>query len=469
MKQLRPLRALSLVAATLVAALVAVGPAYAGQVVFERADDLHVMNDDGTGGRVLATWRQIPGQQEILDPTIVPSGTRVAFSAVRADGDPFACGSNCTAAYLLDDGVLRRLSAPSGRTGGNVATFANDPELSPDGAFTFFSAATTILSPSSLKAKLSVYQNADGALGELETTCDDPRDPAVRPDGSDELVYACDDDRTLYRTGPDPALGTDDVPLAADDVTPTDPAFSPDGNTIVDAETGADAGLWKIAYDLSAITQVLPSPPGAPFSSPRFAGGRILFVADRNIWAVSTACTGATCAFPADATQLTTSGDVGAIGWTASTTPVKALTIAQPPTTTTTPTTTTPTTTTTTTTTPPVAPNVTGFSLAGAKKLRAVLKSGIKVRAGCDRACAQAGKAFIDAKTAKRYGLGKKRIAVASGGQGNVTSAKAFTMKFTAKAKKKLAKAKKLKLAIEVTATADGMTSTKTGSLSLKR
>jgi hypothetical protein len=473
MKPNRPVRTLSLLLAATVAALVAVAPAYAGQVVFDRGDDLYVMNDDGTGARALLTASQAPNTDDIIDPSTGPVGTRVVFSALRSDGDPVNCGSNCISVFLLDDGVLRRLSAAPGPTGGNVNTYANDPELSLDGAFTFFSNAVNILSPSSLKAELGVYQNSDGATAEFDTGCDDARNPAPRPDATDEVVYACDDDRTLYRTGADPQVAGDDVPLFSDDVTPTDPSFSADGNTIVDAEGGADAGLWAFAYDASVVTHVVQSPAGTPFSSPRFAGARILFVADRDVWSVPATCTQATCSFPASATQLTTSGDVGAIGWTSSTTPVKALTTAPPPTNTTTPTTTTTTpttTTTTTTTTPPVAPGVTGFSLAGtAKKLKAALKGGVKVRAGCDQPCALAGKAFIDAKTAKRYRLGKKKIAVASGGKTGVTSATTLTLKFTAKAKKRLAKAKKLKLSVELTATASGLTSTKKGSLTLKK
>jgi hypothetical protein len=459
-------------AATVVTALVAVTPAYAGQIVFDRGDDLYVMNDDGSGARALLTASQAPSTDDIIDPSTGPVGTRVVFSALRSDGDPVNCGSNCISVFLLDDGVLKRLSAAPGPTGGNVNTYASDPELSLDGAFTFFSNAVNILSPSSLKAEIGVYQNSDGQSAEFDTGCDDARNPAPRPDATDEVVYACDDDRTLYRTGADPQVAGDEVPLFSDDVTPIDPSFSADGNLIVDAEGGADPGLWSIAYDASVVTHIVQSPAGTPFSSPRFAGARILFVADRNVWSIPATCTQATCSFPASATQLTSSGDVGAIGWTSSTSPVKALTTAQPPpTNTTTPTTTTPTTTTTTTTTtPPVAPTVTGFSLTGtAKKLKAALKAGVKVRAGCDKPCDLAGKAFIDAKTAKRYGLGRKKIAVASGRKAGVTSAASLTLKFTAKAKKKLAKAKTVKLAVELTATADSKTGTKKGSLTLKR
>jgi hypothetical protein len=93
----------------------------------------------------------------------------------------------------------------------------------------------------------------------------------------------------------------------------------------------------------------------------------------------------------------------------------------------------------------------------------------VKVRAGCDRACSLGGKVFIRARDAKRYGLGRKRIAVARGRKGDVTDATTFTLKFTAKAKKKLAKAKKLKLSVVLTATADGKSSSKTRSLKLKR
>lgn len=467
MKPKRPVRTLSLLLAATAAALVAVTPAYAGQVVFDRGADLYVMNDDGSGARALATSSQVPTTDDIFYPSTGPTGTRVVFSALRSDGDPVACGSNCVSVWLLDEGSLRRLSATPGRTGGNVATYSNDPELSFDGAFTFFTNSVNTLSPSRLESELAVYQNSDGAAADLDTGCSDARNPAPRPDASDEVVYACAANRTLYRTGADPQVAGDDVPIVSDDATPRDPSFSADGNTIVDAEGGGEPGLWTISYDGTLIAHLLDS-AGTELSSPRFAGGRVLFVADRNIWSVPTACAVPACTFPASATQLTTSGDVGAIGWTSSTTPIKPLTIAPPPTTTTTTTPTT--TTTTTTTTPPVAPTVTGFSLTGtAKKLKAALKAGVKVRAGCDKPCDLGGKAFIDAKTAKRYGLGKKRIAVASGRKAGVTSATSLTLKFTAKAKKKLAKAKTLKLAVELTATAGGPSSTKKGSLTLKK
>jgi hypothetical protein len=429
------------------------------------------MNDDGTGARVLATSEQIPGMREIVDPSFGPTGNRIVFGAIRLDAQDAACGTNCTGVYVFDGGVATRLSgAPGGNCSDNCGTFENEPELSTTGEFAIFGFQTYQRSPFRFNGQPAVRQTSDGASVPLDTDCIDAKDPIPRP-GTDEVVYSCDDDNTLWRTGADPAVGSDDMPIATDDQAPTDPAFSADGNTIVDAEEGADAGLWRIAYDGTVYDPVLPSPPGTTFSSPRLAGARVLFVTGKDVWSVPAVCPG--CSFPDSATRLTTSGDVGTIGWTPSTEPVKALTTPQPPTNTNTTTTTTTTTTTNTntnTTTETTAPTVTGFSLRGtAKKLKTALKNGVKVRAGCDKPCDLAGKAFIDAKTAKRYGLGKKRIAVASGRKAGVTGATSLTLKFTAKAKKKLAKAKTLKLAVELTATADSKTAMKKGSLTLKK
>jgi hypothetical protein len=104
-------------------------------------------------------------------------------------------------------------------------------------------------------------------------------------------------------------------------------------------------------------------------------------------------------------------------------------------------------------------------------KVDAAVKQGLVVSFACSEACTANVTGAIDAKTAKRYGLGRKATKVASGsGESAAGGTVEVELGFKAKAARKLAKAKKLKLALEAKlALASGGSQTLKSSVTLKR
>jgi hypothetical protein len=88
-------------------------------------------------------------------------------------------------------------------------------------------------------------------------------------------------------------------------------------------------------------------------------------------------------------------------------------------------------------------------------KLGKVVASGLRVKAACSEACTLKLSLEVDAKTAKKLGLGKKKATIGTGkgklAEGGSTQ---VVVKLTGKAKKKLKSAKILKATL-VTAAAD--------------
>lgn len=78
------------------------------------------------------------------------------------------------------------------------------------------------------------------------------------------------------------------------------------------------------------------------------------------------------------------------------------------------------------------------------------VKDGLVVRVACREACKVAATATVNKRTAKRYGLGKKAAAVATGaGQSAAAGVAEVPLEFKAKAARKLKKVRSLKLSVE--------------------
>jgi hypothetical protein len=104
------------VVGSLVAALFCcAAPAFAGQIVYTHGGDLWVMNDNGTGQRLLATQAQVGGsiQNSAVDPgvSVEPGSTGIAFAASVPASDG-SCSGNCPGLWSLVGGKLTRLSPP---------------------------------------------------------------------------------------------------------------------------------------------------------------------------------------------------------------------------------------------------------------------------------------------------------------------------------------------------------------------
>ena len=83
-----------------------------------------------------------------------------------------------------------------------------------------------------------------------------------------------------------------------------------------------------------------------------------------------------------------------------------------------------------------------------------VVKEGLVVRVDCREACRVAASAAIDKRTAKRYGLGKRAVVVATGAAQSATAGIVdVPLEFKPKAARELKRAKALKLAVEAKVT----------------
>jgi hypothetical protein len=93
------------------------------------------------------------------------------------------------------------------------------------------------------------------------------------------------------------------------------------------------------------------------------------------------------------------------------------------------------------------------LSLSAGQKLRTALSKGVKLTVECNESCAATLTATLDAKTAKKFKLLKRKskaktLKVAAGKLGSGPGRRTATLKFTGAAKKRLKRAKSLKLAL---------------------
>jgi hypothetical protein len=113
--------------------------------------------------------------------------------------------------------------------------------------------------------------------------------------------------------------------------------------------------------------------------------------------------------------------------------------------------------------------------LPGFNKIKTALSKGLDFSVSCNESCALKLSASLDAKTAKKIGLLKKKskaksVKVAGGSLGLGTGKRTAVAKFTSSAKKKLKKLKALKLTVATTATdAAGNSATTSTKVSLRK
>jgi len=105
----------------------------------------------------------------------------------------------------------------------------------------------------------------------------------------------------------------------------------------------------------------------------------------------------------------------------------------------------------------------------GKAKLKPAFSKGFPVTLRCSTACKGTAQLSIDARTAKKFKLGKKAFVVAKATFDRPAGTHGIFMKLTAKAKKRLAKAKSLKLVLSATATSGSVSKSVTAKGSFKR
>ncbi len=314
-------------------------PASAGTIVWSKGGSIWAMNDDGTMPRVLVPVSAAAGMSTLQNPGVGPAGTTVTFEGSTKANQvsrlglcgtfpyQYSCttfhfGFNATGVYRWTGGgaVERLTGAPAYCFDCTASSVA--PEPRGDGAIvSAFHQCQGFLDTGTYTCVGAVKSTS----GQAYPACTDlPDEPSPNPVSPAQLVYAgCTSggNDALVVTGPDRA---GEHVVGCDDAEQTDPSWSAAGDQIVAAEGGTDPGLWvygaaNTACFAGALRHAVVAPSGVTFASPRFAGSRIIFEAQGELWSVPATCN--TCAFPGAATQLTTGGDNRDPAWTAGSLP----------------------------------------------------------------------------------------------------------------------------------------------------
>ena len=228
--------------------LLSAAPASAGQFVYNAPNEstIHVVNDDGTGDRVLIKAADVPGATAVSDPWVQPNGSTVVFAA-RTPYSVANCGFGCVGIYRWDAGQVTRISlrpvSCSGCSGLDL-----QPRLTRDSANVFFEHLDTQTGNTHIGSTwYEAPAQAGGAASEVDQKGRGSCTPAtfVPSPSADEVAFVdCGSASGTYeiKVGNDQGQTT---PIASDDdYNIENISWSPDGSHLVDTESGADKGMW---------------------------------------------------------------------------------------------------------------------------------------------------------------------------------------------------------------------------------
>jgi hypothetical protein len=381
-------RAIITLAVAAAACAFGVPAATAGQIVWVQAagngaETLWAANDDGTyPHRLLAASAselvpQFPGAT-LSEPDLFQiGGATVLFTAstytFAAPANPAACGQPCAATFSLTAGVLTRQAPAVSTPPPTASVFELQPRLTADGEMVDHYAVYPSATPASLGAvtQHGLYTRplnapspgtvgtawADTATETLPQDADpapDPANPALlawvenqdpscthfRVRSKAVCQYAIHVAGGAATSAPPVAIFDDETPFGTG---PSSLAWSSDGSKllVVDDQAPND-GIYTfpsstaIAPGSKKITELIAEPPGWTFGQARFAGTKVIFDAAGNghsrtgtsdIYSISAGCDSGTCAFPANATNLTAkaSNDNVDPAWTSAVAPLVPL------------------------------------------------------------------------------------------------------------------------------------------------
>jgi hypothetical protein len=380
-------RAIITLAVAALACALGAPAATAGQIVWVQAagagaNSIWAANDDGTfPHRLLAASApelsaQLPAAT-LSEPDLFQiGGASVLFTAESnvfgAPVNPAMCAAPCAASFSLTAGVLTRQS-PAAATLPAGAVFERQPRLSANGQmvdqYALYPAATPAsLGGASQHGLYSRVLNAPSPGGAGTAWSDTaaeilPQSADAAPDPANPALLAWvenqDPSCTKFKRGltavcqyaihvagagappaPPVAIFDDESPPGSG---PSSLAWSSDGSKllVVDDQAPND-GIYvfpsstAIAPGAKKVTEVIAEPPGWTFGQARFAGKQIVFDARGNghstpgtsdIYSISANCDSGTCAFPANAVNLTAKAAADNIdpAWTSAVAPLVAL------------------------------------------------------------------------------------------------------------------------------------------------
>jgi hypothetical protein len=455
---------------------VAAALASAGTLVYNADDTIYAANDDGSGQRALITPDDVHGAVSVYYPWVQPNGSTVVFSARTpyAGYNGLYCGFHCVGVYRWDAGTITRLSpAPIGCGNDLCSGLDTDPRITADGSRYFYEQVYAEPNSSGSFNSISTpfvapaVAGGGGSNSELKGACNGNDNYSPSPVDADDYLYVDCVGNGNY----DYAIKRGDSGefVAADDVAVDGLAWRADGGALADSESGGDPGIWTI--DLASQTpkhlvQLTWDYDHSQYSaSPTFVGNdKVAFFYGNQIRVAPTSCD--TCSVD-QTSAIIDAADGKGLAWTSK--PVVA-------------------------TERPSGGGQSGGGQTGGgdgktgggqtgggqtnggggqtgggqtnggggqtgggttaalapkkAKIKTALK-GLKVPFTATGTGSLKLTARLDAKTAKKLGLGKKAITVATGSaSATKAGSSAVVLKFNKKYAKKLGKAKSLKLAL---------------------
>jgi len=381
-------RAIITLAVAAAACAFGVPAATAGQIVWIQAggngaQTLWAANDDGTyPHRLLAASAselvpQFP-DGKLSEPDLFQiGGATVLFSASTdtfgAPASPAACAEPCSASFSLTAGVLTRQTPAVSTPPPTASVFEFQPRLAAGGQMVDNYAVYPSASQASLGAltQHGIYARplnapSPGTVGTVWSntateTLPQNADPAPDPANPSLLAWVENQDPSCSQVtvrskpvcqyaihvageaaapAPPVAIFDDETPGGAG---PSSLAWSSDGSKllVVDDQPPND-GIYvfpsstAIAPGSKKITELIAEPPGWTFGQARFAGKQVIFDARGNghstpgtsdIYSISAGCDSGTCAFPANAVNLTAKASNDNIdpAWTSAVAPLVPL------------------------------------------------------------------------------------------------------------------------------------------------
>jgi hypothetical protein len=381
-------RAIITLAVAAAACAFGVPAATAGQIVWVQAagsgaQSLWAANDDGTyPHRILAASAtelvpQFPDATLRAPDLYQVGGATVLFSASTATfgapANPAACAVPCAATFALTAGVLTRQTPAVSAPPPTAAVFEFQPRLTADGQMVDHYAVYPSAAPASLGAVTDhglyvrpLNAPSPGTVGTVWSdtateTLPQNADPAPDPHNPALLAWVENQDPSCTRftvraktvcqyaihvagggapPAPPVAIFDDETPFGTG---PSSLAWSSDGTRllVVDDQAPND-GIYvfpsstAIPPGTKKITELIAEPPGWTFGQARFAGNKVIFDARGNghstpgtsdIYSISASCDSGTCAFPANATNLTAKAGNDNIdpAWTSAVAPIVPL------------------------------------------------------------------------------------------------------------------------------------------------
>jgi hypothetical protein len=316
--------------------LLSAAPAAGAEIIYVHGSGvgstLMAMNDDGSDAHVLLSAANVPPNDQLAYPSLLPNGSTLVFQGITDQYDNLSgpsgdSGANYGGLYTFSGGNLARLSAPPAPVA-NAGSEDTSPSITPDGRVVYEALASTFFSDGGVSGsneQLLVRPLAGGAASEWQTSPQTSfgRDAADPANGG--LIAYTTNPPIQVAIGNQAGTGTT---IVAGQPQGFNPAWSPDGNQLVDVDwtdssstgTGYSAGIWLFPAHAGATGREIvadPNPPASEFhagsfNNPTFAGpNEIVFQARvggaTNLYEASTSCNA--CSLPGPGIkQLTSDG-----------------------------------------------------------------------------------------------------------------------------------------------------------------